>query len=161
GAAVARPGASNRDEFEAFAAANRSWLDDYARFMAVKESVGGGSWTEWPEGLRRRDDEALEAVLGELLPSVTRYKVWQYWFFRQWRAVRDYAHQRGVRIIGDVPIFVSLDSADSWSNPESFHFDDEGRPTVVAGVPPDYFSATGQRWGNPLYRWDVMREDGF
>ncbi len=148
-------------DYRAFVSANASWLDDYALFMAVKESVGGGSWTGWPVGLRRRDASTLAAAAVELAPAVERYKVWQFWFFRQWGALRAYAAERGVRIIGDVPIFVSLDSADSWANPHLFHFDAEGSPTVVAGVPPDYFSATGQRWGNPLYRWDVMRSDGF
>ncbi|HET8985947.1 MAG TPA: 4-alpha-glucanotransferase [Trueperaceae bacterium] len=138
-----------------------SWLDDYARFMAIKESVGGGSWSDWPRALRHREPAALAAALAGQQPAVQRHTLWQYWFFRQWQAVRAYANARGVSIVGDVPIFVSLDSADTWSNPELFHFDEPGRPSVVAGVPPDYFSATGQRWGNPLYRWDVMSETGY
>ena len=147
--------------FEEFAASNASWLEDYARFMAIKESVGGGSWSAWPGALRRREPAAMAEVLAALGPAIVRHKLWQYWFFRQWHALRAYANQRGVSIVGDVPIFVSLDSADTWANPGLFHFDEPGRPTVVAGVPPDYFSATGQRWGNPLYRWEALREENF
>jgi 4-alpha-glucanotransferase len=160
-AAAAGRGAKDPEYDEFVATHGPSWLDDYARFMAIKESVGGGSWSDWPSALRHREPAAMAAALAGQQPAVQRHMVWQYWFFRQWRAVRAYANARGVSIVGDVPIFVSLDSADTWSNPELFYFDEPGRPSVVAGVPPDYFSATGQRWGNPLYRWDVMRETGF
>jgi len=149
-------------KFDEFVATHDApWLEDYAHFMAIKESVGGGSWSEWPSALRRREPTAMAAALEELQPAIQRHKLWQYWFFRHWHAVRSYANERGVSIVGDVPIFVSLDSADTWANPELFHFDEPGKPSVVAGVPPDYFSATGQRWGNPLYRWDVMQQTGF
>lgn len=149
------------ERFDEFVAANADWLEDYARFMAIKESVGGGSWSDWPSALRRREPSAMAQALADLQPAVRRHKLWQYWFFRQWQALRVYANERGVSIVGDVPIFVSLDSADTWANPELFHFDEPGKPSVVAGVPPDYFSSTGQRWGNPLYRWAAMRSDGF
>lgn len=158
---LASPEGSEHGPFGAFCRANAAWLDDYALFMALKEEAGGSGWGDWPETLRRREPDALAAASARLAPGVARHKVWQYWFAEQWRVLRAYAKGRGVRVIGDMPIFVALDSADVWANPELFVLDAAGRPTVVAGVPPDYFSATGQRWGNPLYRWDVMRARGF
>jgi 4-alpha-glucanotransferase len=148
-------------DFDAFCAAQASWLDDYALFMALKEEHALATWSTWPKELVKRDPLALEAAQARLAPSVFKHKVLQLLFFRQWAALRRYANQRGVRIIGDIPIFVAYDSADVWANPELFFLDANGKPTVVAGVPPDYFSATGQLWGNPLYRWDVMAERGY
>ncbi len=153
--------APQREAFEAFRERERGWLEDFALFMALKEAHGGALWNTWEASVRLRRPEALARARDELAPAVRRHELWQHWFYQQWTAVRGYAAERGIRIIGDIPIFVALDSADAWANPELFHFDDSGRPTVVAGVPPDYFSATGQRWGNPLYRWDRMRERGF
>jgi 4-alpha-glucanotransferase len=144
-------------EYERFCAENVSWLPDYALFMALKEANGGGSWSEWPESLRKRDSDAI-AEAGQLhADAVERFTFYQFVFFRQWSAVREHAHERGIQIIGDIPIFVAYDSADVWGNPELFYLDEAGQPTVVAGVPPDYFSQTGQLWGNPLYRWNVLK----
>src|SRR5690606_19744412 len=126
-----------------------------------KEEAGGAPWTTWERPLRLREPRALRAAADRLQAEAARQRVWQYWFDVQWSAVRAHAAERGVRVLGDVPIFVALDSADVWANPELFHLGDDGMPTVVAGVPPDYFSATGQRWGNPLYRWDVLKRRGY
>jgi 4-alpha-glucanotransferase len=144
-------------EFERFCNDQADWLEDYALFMAIKDDLGGGAWNDWPAGIRQRDAQALKAARQEHAQAVRRHQFYQFVFFRQWGALRDYAHQKDVQIIGDVPIFVAYDSSDVWANPELFFLDREGRPTVVAGVPPDYFSPTGQRWGNPLYRWEVHR----
>ncbi len=147
-----------RPEFDAFQAENVAWLDDFALFMAIKEANGGGGWNGWPEPLRQRDQAALAEARGSLHDAILRIKFFQFLFFHQWHALRDYAHQKGLRIIGDIPIFVAMDSSDVWSHPDLFFLTADGRPTVVAGVPPDYFSPTGQLWGNPLYRWDVHRQ---
>ncbi len=147
--------------FRAFQEREAAWLEDFALFMALKEEAGGAPWTEWPRALRLRDPAALADARERLGAETARQRVWQYWFHRQWARLKAYAAARDVRVLGDVPIFVALDSADVWSHPELFHLDDDGRPTVVAGVPPDYFSATGQRWGNPLYRWDVHEASGY
>ncbi|BAJ64129.1 4-alpha-glucanotransferase [Anaerolinea thermophila UNI-1] len=147
--------------FEAFKEEQRAWLLDFSLFMAIKEAHGGASWDYWPEPLRKRDPEALNAFHRAHEVDVERHSFRQFLFFRQWQALRQYAHEKGVQIIGDVPIFVAYDSADVWSHPDLFYLDETGKPTVVAGVPPDYFSATGQLWGNPLYRWDYHRETGF
>lgn len=146
------------DEFEAFCGEHAAWLEEYALFMAIKEVQGGTSWQQWPSPLRLREPKALAAALRELHSQAMLHKFRQFLFFRQWQALRVYAHSRGVRLLGDMPIFVSIDSADVWSQPELFKLDAEGRPRVVAGVPPDYFSATGQLWGNPLYEWEVHRQ---
>ena len=148
-------------DFLRFCAENARWLDDYALFMALKNDSGGKPWTEWPEALRLRRHDALERVRTELSGEIAFHKRAQYEFFRQWDALREYAHGRGIRIIGDIPIYVAMDSADAWANPELFQLDAENRPTAVAGCPPDGFSAVGQLWGNPLYRWDYHKETGY
>jgi 4-alpha-glucanotransferase len=143
-----------------FTEENAYWLDAYALFRALREERKS-CWWEWPESLRRRDEDALEQAgqrLGEDLAYI-RYE--QFLFFTQWRALREYANRVGVRLFGDMPIFVAHDSAEVWANPRDFDLREDGSLRVVAGVPPDYFSATGQRWGNPLYRWDQMQADGF
>jgi 4-alpha-glucanotransferase len=150
-----------RDEFAAFAARNAAWLDDYALFRALRDRAGGRPWTEWEPPLRDRDPGALETARRELAAEVEEHAFAQFLFGRQWAAVRDAAHGRGIRVIGDVPIFVAHDSADVWAHRDLFELDEHGAPIVVAGVPPDYFSSTGQRWGNPLYRWDVMEARGY
>ncbi len=150
-----------REEFAMFRAGNSKWLEDYALFMALKESNGGGSWANWPVTIRKRDENTLAAARQSLARSVLRFAFYQFLFFRQWAALRDHAHQKGIKIIGDIPIFVAADSSDVWSHPELFYLDDERRPTVVAGVPPDYFSPTGQLWGNPLYRWESHKDTGY
>ena len=147
--------------FEQFQAENAAWLPDFALFMAIKESQGGVSWDNWPAPLRNRAAPALEAFSAENADAVQRHIFRQFLFFRQWNALHAYVKQKSIQVIGDVPIFVAYDSADAWSHPDLFYFDDQGKPTVVAGVPPDYFSATGQLWGNPLYRWDVHRQTGY
>lgn len=140
---------------------NAYWVEDYALFRALRDRFGQRSWTEWDAPLRDREPAALEQARAELADEVEMHAFGQFLFDRQWGAVRAHAHARGVRVIGDVPIFVSHDSADVWAHRDLFELDAEGHPTVVSGVPPDYFSATGQRWGNPLYRWDEMERQGY
>ncbi len=137
------------------------WLADYALFMALKEEHGGAPWWSWPQGLRRREESALSLARGRLADSVGFHSWTQWLFFTQWRSLLAYAHARGIAVIGDMPIFVAHDSADVWANPRLFKLDKDLRPQVVAGVPPDYFSPTGQLWGNPLYDWQAMRQEGF
>lgn len=150
-----------QDELGEFQAAQAAWLEDFALFMALKEAHEWASWDNWPLPLRRRDRAALQAARQKHADAVQRHVFRQFLFYRQWAALRARATERGVRIIGDIPIFVAYDSADVWAHPELFYLDDEGKPTVVAGVPPDYFSPTGQLWGNPLYRWDVHAATGY
>lgn len=150
-----------RQAFDYFRAENASWLDDYTLFMALKESNGGGAWNGWPEVLRKRRKAALKKAQNELAETIMRYAFYQFIFFRQWNKLRAYANERGIQIIGDIPIFVAYDSSDVWSHPELFFLDKDGNPTVVAGVPPDAFSTTGQLWGNPLYNWEVHKKDGY
>ncbi len=150
-----------RPAFEQFCHDEAAWLDDFAVFMALKDEHGGASWLTWEPELMEREAAALAGARARLADAIEQHRFRQFLFFRQWRAVKAYAHARGVKLIGDVPIFVAADSADVWSNPESFLLDEHRRPRVVAGVPPDYFSATGQLWGNPLYNWDALKESGF
>ncbi len=150
-----------QETFAAFRQAEAAWLEDFALFMALKEAHGGAPWNTWPEPLRRRDPDALAQARRDLAEAIEKQAFRQFLFFRQWEGLQEYAHARQVYLLGDVPIFVAYDSADVWAHPELFYLDDQGNPTVVAGVPPDYFSATGQRWGNPLYRWDVHRQTGY
>ena len=148
-------------EFDSFCAENTSWLEDYVLFMAIKEAHGGGSWERWPDSLRKRDPAAMDEARKTLSSSILRFTFYQFAFFHQWNALRVYAHQKGLLIVGDIPIFVASDSSDVWSHPDLFFLDADLKPTVVAGVPPDYFSPTGQLWGNPLYRWDVHKFTGY
>ncbi|NDJ84426.1 MAG: 4-alpha-glucanotransferase [Chloroflexi bacterium] len=150
-----------RADYDAFCEEQAGWLDDFALFMALKAEQGGGSWVKWPKELVQRDAVALEAARERLADSIAYHKFTQWIFFEQWTALKRAANDKGIKIIGDLPIFVAHDSADVWANPDLFYLDDLGNPTSVAGVPPDYFSATGQRWGNPLYRWDVMKTRGY
>ena len=144
-----------------FSAENRNWLPDYALFMALKQHFGGKPWMRWPEDIRLRRREAVERYRKALSEDVALFTYLQFLFFRQWDALRAYAAEQGVRIIGDLPIYVAMDSADVWAEPENFQLDAQLTPTEVAGVPPDYFAADGQLWGNPLYNWDAMKADGF
>ncbi|MFH1859929.1 MAG: 4-alpha-glucanotransferase [bacterium] len=148
-------------DFEGFCLENQAWLDDYSLFMALKDSYGGSSWNKWDKGVSRRETKAISEVSHRLSDSVMFHKYLQYIFFQQWSRLKQYAHDRQIKIIGDIPIFVAHNSVDVWSHPELFQLDDTGKPIVVAGVPPDYFSRTGQLWGNPLYRWDVMAQRGY
>jgi 4-alpha-glucanotransferase len=152
---------ARRVAFERFCAQKAHWLDDYALFMALKEAHDGAMWNTWELGIVQRKPEAMERWTAELADAIYVQKYVQFQFFNQWSALRQYANERSIRIIGDVPIFVAPDSADAWSNPEIFYMDEVGQLTAVAGVPPDYFSPTGQRWGNPLYRWDVIAAGGY
>lgn len=147
--------------FTRFRMEQKGWLDDYSFFMALKESHSGAPWIQWELPLRQREPQALKSARIQLEEIALRHSFWQFLFFQQWDAVKQYAHDRQILIIGDAPIFVAHDSADVWAHQELFHLDNEGRPKVQAGVPPDYFSATGQLWGNPLYRWKVHRETGY
>jgi 4-alpha-glucanotransferase len=137
------------------------WLHDYAFFMALKDYFGGEAWGTWPHELRRREPTALATWGEQLAPAIMAYKFLQYQFFKQWGELKRYAKEHGILIFGDIPIYVSHDSADVWAHQHLFPLDEDGHPTVVAGVPPDYFSPTGQLWGNPLYRWDVMATQGY
>lgn len=150
-----------RDEFERFTSEQSEWLDDFALYMAIKERAGGEPWWRWSDALVAREPAAMRKTQKELRDEIRFHKFVQFLFFRQWSAVRDAAHARGIDIMGDVPIYVAHDSADVWANREIFQVDERGNPLVVAGVPPDYFSATGQRWGNPIYRWDALRETNY
>ena len=150
-----------RDEFEQFNAGNVSWLTDYALFMSLKEANGGGAWSDWDESLRKREPAAMQKARNDHQEDMLRQSFYQFLFFRQWHKLRAYANERGIKIIGDIPIFIAYDSADAWANPELFFLDDDSLPTVVAGVPPDYFSKTGQLWGNPLYCWDVHKKSNY
>ena len=150
-----------REEFEYFRVDNAPWLDDYALFMSLKEVHGGGPWGDWEASLRQREVSAMEQARLSQHEDILRYSFYQFLFFRQWHKLRSYANERGIRIIGDIPIFIAYDSADAWAHPDLFFLDENSLPTVVAGVPPDYFSKTGQLWGNPLYRWDVHKQSGY
>ncbi len=148
--------------FNAFCAEHdATWLHDYALFMALKEHFGGKAWDTWPQELRRREPAALAAWSERLSSTIMAHKFLQYQFFKQWGELKRYANERGIQILGDIPIYVAYDSADVWARQELFHLDEDGHLTVVAGVPPDYFSSTGQLWGNPLYRWDVMATQSY
>jgi 4-alpha-glucanotransferase len=148
-------------EYAAFRAREAAWLDDFALYMAIKAANESRAWDAWERDLAARKPAALEAAREREAVPLERRLLWQFFFARQWATVRAHAKQRGIRILGDVPIFVSHDCADVWRHPELFELDPDGRPTAQAGVPPDYFAPTGQLWGNPLYRWERHREDGY
>jgi 4-alpha-glucanotransferase len=152
---------SDQQELSDFCQEHAWWLEDYALYIALKQDHGGAPWTAWPRALARREAHALADAQGRLAESVDRARFAQHLFFSQWHALRLHARRHGVAFMGDVPLFVAHDSADVWARPELFELDDGGLPTAVAGVPPDYFSETGQCWGNPIYRWEVMSADGF
>lgn len=155
--------ASNEDRlaYDRFIKHHAYWLEDYALFVPLRERFGNVSWCDWPAALRDREPHALAQMRHELQQETSAIRFQQFVFFRQWLALKHYANAHGILILGDLPIFVAHDSADVWANRKQFLLDDKGWPTVVAGVPPDYFSATGQRWGNPLYDWNAMHDDGF
>ncbi len=150
-----------RGRFEAFNQENEWWLEVYAAYKAIKTAYDQNAWYKWPDALKLRIPQALKAEADRLYEEIQAEKFYQFLFFSQWSALKDYANKNGVKIIGDVPIFVALDSADVWCNQDKFKLNDDGSPKVLAGVPPDYFSKTGQLWGNPIYDWDAMRADGF
>ena len=159
--AYERANVGEDQEFEAYRRENAWWLDDYALFMAVKDRFDGVAWNEWAEDIRLRWSNAMDYYRRELYYEIEFYSYVQFVFMKQWKKLKNYANINGIEIIGDIPIYVAFDSADAWANPELFQFDAENLPTAVAGCPPDGFSADGQLWGNPLYRWDYHRETGF
>ncbi len=147
--------------FADFLRRHQDWLLPYAGFMALKDYFGGSAWSAWPAAMRHLKSARESSLWKNLASEMEAFAFYQYLFFGQWKLLRQAAHRHGIAIIGDLPIFVSFDSADVWSRPELFELDAEGMPLAVAGVPPDYFSATGQLWGNPLYRWDILAADGY
>jgi 4-alpha-glucanotransferase len=147
--------------YQEFCQAQAAWLDDFALFMSIKEVQGGGSWDGWPVELRTRQVKALHAFSEKHHSLIEKHKFRQFLFFTQWENVKQYAHDKGIQIIGDIPIFIAYDSADAWSNPDLFYIGKDGKPTHVAGVPPDYFSPTGQLWGNPLYKWSAHKKQNY
>ena len=150
-----------REAYERFISENAFWLDDYSLYMAVKDKNDGVSWNEWDAPLKNREEEALSEARKELAEEISFYKFQQYEFDRQWKKLHSYANEQGVKIIGDIPIYVAFDSADTWAAPQLFQFDENNEPTGVAGCPPDAFSATGQLWGNPLYDWEYHKKTGY
>ncbi|MBN1178719.1 MAG: 4-alpha-glucanotransferase, partial [Anaerolineae bacterium] len=153
--------AGQRQAFARFCEEQAFWLDDFALFMALKEAHDLQPWEDWEPELRTRQPEALVRWRASLAGQIENQKYRQWQFYEQWLAVKAYANQKGIRLIGDIPIFVAFDSTDVWANSHLFHLDEELQPTVVSGVPPDYFSETGQLWGHPLYRWELMAESGY
>ncbi len=151
----------DKAHLEHFIHAEGFWLEDFALFMALKNQFGGKPWNQWTPELRSREPSALQSAKSELESEIGLHEWTQWLFYLEWNKVKAYAESRGIQIIGDMPIFVAFDSSDVWANPQYFYLDSEGNPEVVAGVPPDYFSETGQLWGNPLYKWDVMEAEGF
>ena len=158
---LSAPDSKDRQAFEAFIEEKKDWLPDYALFSALKDRQKGKSFLEWPKPLRTRQDKALKKAKEELAEEIRFVEFQQYLFFAQWHALRSYAAERGIKIIGDIPIYVALDSADTWASGDLFQLDEDGQPTQVAGCPPDAFSATGQLWGNPLYRWEYHKKTGY
>ena len=159
--AYERSNISKNGEYQRFLADNRWWLSDYALFMAVKDRFGGVPWTEWAEDIRLRWKNAVEYYQRELYFDIEFQQYMQFVFYKQWMALKGYANRNGIKIIGDIPIYVAFDSADAWAHPELFQLDKNNLPTAVAGCPPDGFSPTGQLWGNPLYRWDYHKNTGY
>jgi len=152
---------TDRRAFDDFCSGNAAWLDDYSIFMACKEEHGNVAWNHWPNDLARRLPASLNAARDRLKDAMLAVQYWQFEFFQQWRELRAYAAKTGIRVIGDIPIYVALDSSDVWTNREYFCLAEDGQPVKIAGVPPDYFSATGQRWGNPIYQWERLRQTGY
>ncbi len=148
-------------QFESFCTGNKKWLDDYALFMALKDHHEGKPWLEWSVQIKRRESDALKRYSRHLSKEVGFYRFLQFIFYHQWLELKSYANVNNVQIIGDIPLYVALDSADAWANPELFDFDETMTPRTVAGVPPDYFSATGQLWGNPIYDWKHLEQNNF
>jgi 4-alpha-glucanotransferase len=156
-----RHDSADEADFASFCKEQESWLEEFCLFKALEDNFGGVEWTKWDGDLAQRKPKSIEGARKELTGEIRFWKFTQWQFYRQWAEVKKYANERGIKIMGDIPIFVAHHSSDVWAHPELFFLDKHGRPTFVAGVPPDYFSETGQRWGNPLYRWEKMEEDRF
>ena len=152
---------SDRAAFDRFCESASPWLDDFALFMALKDVHNGTAWTTWDEAIRRREPRAVSEWTLRLAPQLNAIKYWQFEFFRQWEDLKTYCRQRDIRLMGDIPIYAAGDSSDVWSARRFWHLNADGTPALQSGVPPDYFSATGQLWGNPIYRWDEMERDGY
>ncbi|MDI7261555.1 MAG: 4-alpha-glucanotransferase [Thermodesulfobacteriota bacterium] len=150
-----------REPYEIFCKENQEWLEDFALFAVTKNHFHGKAWGEWEKDLRDRDLNHLEKIKKNVQDEIEREKFLQYLFFNQWRSLKDYCNKKGIQFVGDIPIYVNYDSADVWTHPELFNLDVEKRPLSVAGVPPDYFSKTGQLWGNPTFRWDILQKTGY
>ena len=150
-----------RPDYERFCSGNAGWLDEFSLFSAIKSHFQGKIWSEWPDDLRDRHDDALKGIREKLFDEVEKQKFIQFIFFKQWLSLKSYCNKKGLQIIGDMPIYVNYDSSDVWARPDIFKLDEKKRPLSVSGVPPDFFSETGQLWGNPIYRWDVLQKDGF
>ena len=150
-----------RENLEHFKRENASWLNDYSLYISLKNHFNGLPWNEWAHDIKNREHGAMEHYKNELADDIEYHNFIQFLFFKQWGDVKRYANENGIKIIGDIPIFVAADSSDAWANPEIFLFDEERKPVKVAGVPPDYFSATGQLWGNPLYNWQKLKETNY
>ena len=159
--AYERSNVSEKADFVKFLDENKAWIYDYSLFMAIKNHFGGIIWTEWPEDIRTRSEEAVKKYQELLADDMTFQQYMQYLFFKQWKMLREYTNKKGIQIIGDIPIYVALDSSDAWASPELFQLDEDCMPIAVAGCPPDGFSADGQLWGNPLYDWDYMEQHGY
>ncbi len=152
---------SNDQEFIYFCSENKEWLDNYSLYISLREYFGEISWVDFPFKIREKKEPFFSDLIGGLIENITRAKFIQFLFFQQWGELKKYCNERGVKIIGDLPIYLNHDSADVWSNQKIFKLDGKGRPNVVSGVPPDYFSKTGQRWGNPVYNWEVLKDSGY
>jgi len=152
---------ADRSSFDRFCECASPWLEDFALFMALKDAHNGTAWTTWDRDIRQRNPIAIADWTHRLTHRLDEIKFAQFEFFRQWADLKAYCAKRDIRLMGDIPIYVAHDSADVWAHPELFYLDNQGNPTVVSGVPPDYFSATGQRWGNPIYRWEVLEASGY
>lgn len=150
-----------KHDFPLFCEQNTHWLDDYTLFIALKEHFQGKAWSDWPPEIKYRKPDVMDAWREKLKERTEKERFIQYIFFKQWYKLKEYCNKKNIQIIGDIPIYVTYDSADVWSHPELFKLDKNEQPSFVAGVPPDYFSETGQRWGNPIYRWDFHKETGF
>lgn len=159
--AFERSGVLKSENYQKFVSDNRDWLEDYALFMAVKESFNGASWDKWDREIRLREETSMKKYRSELSEEIEFHKFLQYEFYDQWQKLKEYANGKGIKIIGDIPIYVAFDSADVWANPELFQLDSDNQPVAVAGCPPDGFSASGQLWGNPLYDWEYHKKTGY
>lgn len=148
-------------EYEEFIEAHKFWLDDYCLFMALKDYFGGKEWLKWPDEIKNRNESSLQILKKDLAEETDFWKFVQFEFFSQWKMLKEYANRKGIQIIGDIPIYVAMDSSDTWANPQLFQLDENKMPLGVAGCPPDGFSAKGQLWGNPLYDWDINKKDGY
>lgn len=153
--------ATRQAQYKNFCHMNSLWLDDYAFFMAIKNEQGGQAWVAWPDALKMRAEKALAEIHEKLAQQIDYYRFIQFLFFQQWLELKAYANNQGIKIIGDIPLYVAFDSAEAWAKPEIFDFDERLSPITVAGVPPDYFSETGQLWGNPIYKWKRLKETGY